>query len=226
MTRNTPDFDRSDPRLSANHPHLCRFEIKQRIYRLISGEQRFEGIHFLLSRKKSHRGGNERKFPPMQFRRWNCCSKEVKNLGYQDTQYEREYNGDHGAGWWWALFIFLSVIAALAYILIPNFLRARAGGNYNHCQSNLKNIGTALEMYSEKNNKLYPPSLSMLTPDYLKTIPTCPSGKLKSGGYAATYHVSSDGKAYSFYCGGVNHSNVGAGKNYPQYNSYTGLMPK
>ncbi len=148
----------------------------------------------------------------------------MKNLGYQDTQYEQEYNGDHGAAWWWVAFIFLLIIAALT--IGPRFIRARASGKYTDCQSKMKNIGTALEIYSKKNNREYPPTLSMLTPDYLKTIPTCPSGKLKSGGYAVTYHVSRDGKAYSFYCGGVNHPDVGVGSNFPQYNSYTGLMPK
>lgn len=124
------------------------------------------------------------------------------------------------------LLIIVTVSVILLIIHLPNYLRVRAGGEYTGCQSNLKNIGDALYMYSVKNNEQYPPSLSMLTPDYLKTIPTCASGRMKTGGYGATYQVSGDGKAYSFYCGGVNHPNVGVGSNYPQYNSYTGLMPK
>jgi len=38
-------------------------------------------------------------------------------------------------------------------------------------KSNLKNIGTALEMYSTDNMGLYPRELSEVTPDYLKTLP-------------------------------------------------------
>lgn len=37
--------------------------------------------------------------------------------------------------------------------------------------SNLKNIGTALEMYSTDHKGLYPKKLDELTPDYLKQIP-------------------------------------------------------
>lgn len=145
-------------------------------------------------------------------------------MGYRDTQYERGYEGDHGAGWWWAIFIFLSVIASVGFIYIPRYLRVRASGQYSKCDSNLNAIGTALEIYSENNNEQYPPSLAMLTPDYLKTIPTCPSGGMKTGGYAATYQVSHDMKAYTFYCQGMNHSNVAIGSNYPQYSSYSGVI--
>lgn len=40
------------------------------------------------------------------------------------------------------------VIAILAAILVPNFIRARAQGQFTACKSNLKNVGVALEMYS------------------------------------------------------------------------------
>jgi len=38
-------------------------------------------------------------------------------------------------------------------------------------KSNLKNIGTALEMYSSDHKGRYPEKLDYLTPDYLKTLP-------------------------------------------------------
>lgn len=41
------------------------------------------------------------------------------------------------------------------------------------CRSNLKNIGTALEMYSTDFEGRYPRELGQLTPNYLKTIPNC-----------------------------------------------------
>jgi len=43
------------------------------------------------------------------------------------------------------------------------------------CKSNVKNIGTALEMYCTDNSGRYPPSLDLLLPNYLKAIPTCPA---------------------------------------------------
>jgi len=39
-------------------------------------------------------------------------------------------------------------------------------------KSNLKNMGTALEMYSADHKGLYPEKLEQLTPDYLKTLPS------------------------------------------------------
>ena len=46
------------------------------------------------------------------------------------------------------LMIVIAIIAILAAILVPNFIRARAQGQLTACKSNLKNIGTAMEMYS------------------------------------------------------------------------------
>jgi hypothetical protein len=42
------------------------------------------------------------------------------------------------------------------------------------CKSNLKNLGTAVEMYADDWNGEYPRSLGLLTPNYIKIIPECP----------------------------------------------------
>ena len=42
------------------------------------------------------------------------------------------------------------------------------------CQENLAKIGTALEMYSV-DFRAYPKSLEPLTPNYLRTMPVCPT---------------------------------------------------
>lgn len=42
-----------------------------------------------------------------------------------------------------------------------------------HCQSNLKNIGTALEMWAVDHEGERPASLSQLTPTYLPSLPDC-----------------------------------------------------
>jgi len=73
------------------------------------------------------------------------------------------------------LLIILGIICVLAAILVPNFVRARARGQLTACKSNLKNIGTALEMYFTDNQGRYPVALSQLTPSYLKSVPTCPA---------------------------------------------------
>ncbi len=150
-------------------------------------------------------------------------------MAHPDTVYD-----DTAPGFsWWMLIIFLVVVGGLIYILVPNLFRARAGGLFTMCQSNCKNIGTALELYSADNNRCYPPRMDMLTPDYLKTIPTCEGYKAKieiirrkRPTYCDTYTVSDDFSAYTFYCGSEDHSLCGVQDNYPQYCSKNGLIPK
>lgn len=117
-------------------------------------------------------------------------------------------------------------IVMMLFIHIPNYYRARGGGNFSGCQLNMKEIATALETYYECNDRHYPSSLAMLVPEYKHSIPECPSAKMRTGGYAATYRVSRDLKIYTFYCSGLNHSIVGVRSNYPQYNSIEGLIAK
>lgn len=113
--------------------------------------------------------------------------------------------------------------------IVPQFAIARSQGTFTQCQCNMKNIGTALEMYSVDNAGHYPTSLSKLTPDYIRIIPTCAAaGKdTYSGSYTSVignYKKGTD--AYTFYCKGHNHKDVKVPLNYPQYNSTQGLIPR
>ena len=69
------------------------------------------------------------------------------------------------------------VVSLFAVILIPNYLIARAQGSMRNCKSNLKNIGTALEIYSTDNYGRYPRELKDLIPDYIYEIPLCPAAE-------------------------------------------------
>ena len=120
------------------------------------------------------------------------------------------------------LMIVIAIIAILAAILVPNFIRARAQGQLTACKSNLKNIGTALEMYSTDNGGRFPTTATGLTPNYLKTIPTCPS--IGSNTYNGGFSAASNPDAYTVVCSGTNHSGVGQGAAYPQYTSTQGLI--
>jgi prepilin-type N-terminal cleavage/methylation domain-containing protein len=120
------------------------------------------------------------------------------------------------------LMIVIAIIAILAAILVPNFIRARAQGQVTACKSNLKNCGTAMEMYSTDNSGRFPTALTVLTPNYLKTIPTCPSAG--SATYTAGFTSASNPDAYTIYCNGTNHAGVNAALNYPQYTSTQGLI--
>jgi prepilin-type N-terminal cleavage/methylation domain-containing protein len=122
------------------------------------------------------------------------------------------------------LMIVIAIIAILAAILVPNFLRARAQGQFTSCQSNCKNIGTALEMYSTDNSGHYPTgAMAGLTPSYMRNYPTCQSAG--SNTYTGTYTFGTVPDAYTFYCGGAKHTTIVSG-NYPQYNSTAGLIAK
>lgn len=142
-----------------------------------------------------------------------------------------------------ALILFVSVVAAL---IVPGFVRAPQQGQLTACKSNLKNLGTALEMYSADALKSryksqqtkrgeqqtgpnsidttsqFPPSLSGLTPDYLKVVPTCPS--VGTDTYSKGYQRSASADAYTVFCSGGAHSKAATGPGYPQYTWTQGLI--
>lgn len=121
------------------------------------------------------------------------------------------------------LMIVIAIIAILAAILVPNFIRARAQGQYTACKSNLKNISTALEMYSTDSSGRFPTVLTSLTPNYLKTIPSCPSvGAVTYTGSGFASVSNPDG--YTVLCNGNNHAGVGSSANFPQYTSQQGIV--
>ena len=128
------------------------------------------------------------------------------------------------------LMIVIAIIAILAAILVPNFIRARAQGQLTACKSNLKNIGTAMEMYSTDWSGKYPTAsgLAGLAPNYLKTIPECPaagsatytalfSAALNTAGFQDYYYIS---------CNGGNHTAVSVSGNYPAYDGIQGLIER
>lgn len=130
-----------------------------------------------------------------------------------------------------SILMLLGVFGVLSAILAPNFIRARARGHLTACKSNLKNIGTAMEMYSTDWSGLYPPrGLAQLTPNYLKTIPECPAtGEVTyvmTQGPAAKYNTQSYQDYYFVQCDGENHSWVSVPQNYPQYNGIVGLIER
>lgn len=130
------------------------------------------------------------------------------------------------------LMIVIAIIAILAAILVPNFLKARAQGQLTACKSNCKNLATALEMYASDYGGRYPSSgttgMNLLTSgNYLKTVPTCPAAG--SNTYQATFSSTQTPDSFSFYCAGNNHGKAYSGfaanaQNYPQYSAEQGLL--
>jgi prepilin-type N-terminal cleavage/methylation domain-containing protein len=132
------------------------------------------------------------------------------------------------------LMIVIAIIAILAAILVPNFIRARAQGQLTACKSNLKNIGTAMEMYSTDWSGKYPSvgGMALLTPNYLKTIPECPAAGSVTytatfGSSAApTYNTAGFQDYYFIQCAGPNHTAVSVPVDYPQYDGIQGLIDR
>jgi prepilin-type N-terminal cleavage/methylation domain-containing protein len=129
------------------------------------------------------------------------------------------------------LMIVIAIIAILAAILVPNFLKARAQGQLTACKSNCKNLATALEMYASDNGGRYPSTTNLAAKltsgNYLKLIPTCPAAG--SNTYSAVYTARQTPDSFTFWCGGNNHSKAYSGftaasDNYPQYNAEQGLL--
>ncbi|MEW6280431.1 MAG: hypothetical protein AB1758_17505 [Candidatus Eremiobacterota bacterium] len=129
----------------------------------------------------------------------------------------------------------LSVVSlVLTAILLPNFIHTSCGGQLTACKSNLKNLGTALEMYSTDHAGAYPPDMGYLTPNYLKIIPECPHAGVDT--YSGSYHRSArrevagevvEPDAYTFYCTGQNHTSAGiTAQDYPRYDSRHGLTER
>src|SRR2546426_8081891 len=74
------------------------------------------------------------------------------------------------------LLIVVAIIAILAAILIPNFLRARAQAQVAATKGNLKNVATALESYFVDSASYPSPDATSLIPSYTRALPTDPCG--------------------------------------------------
>ncbi len=122
------------------------------------------------------------------------------------------------------LMIVIAIIAILAAVLVPNFIRARAMGQLTACKSNLKNLATALEAYSVDYGARYPTALTSLTPNYIKTIPACPTAGKQT--YSGSFVSTIDPDTYLVRCEGVFHASLAIPTDYPRYDSGRGLIER
>jgi len=122
------------------------------------------------------------------------------------------------------------VIGVLAAILVPNFLKARVYGQMTACESNLKNIATALEMYATDNDGAYPLSVDDVTKPapwgsaYMKALPLCPACQKP---YMYQNTSTEDEDSFLLTCGEINchiaSEKVGDGY-FPQYTPGQGVI--
>lgn len=119
--------------------------------------------------------------------------------------------------------ISLWVVLACALVIVvvpPMFVRCSGGSApLNICKNNLKNIGTALEMYSCDWSGHYPRNLETLVPEYLSVLPECPAAGYVT--YRATFGAAAPTNPEGFQdyyyleCAGQNHD--GLAPNEPYY---------
>jgi type II secretion system protein G len=109
------------------------------------------------------------------------------------------------------LLIVVAIIAILAAILIPNFLRARAQAQVAATKGNLKNTATALESYFV-DFASYPATASGLTANYTRALAQDPcSGAAFGTSPGYTYSPLGAGPTYSDYVLQTNWSATGSG---------------
>ena len=99
-----------------------------------------------------------------------------------------------------------------------------AKGELDECKSNLRNIATALELYSDANSGRYPSTEpGALVPDYLEELPKCPAGgEVVTYTYYGTDHETNLAKLKSYYyieCNGGHHTKAGIEGNYPAFSA-------
>jgi prepilin-type N-terminal cleavage/methylation domain-containing protein len=110
------------------------------------------------------------------------------------------------------LMIVVSIIAILAGILIPNFVNARAHAMTAACESNLRSIATAAELYYA-DQQIYPNSgnvsAALFTANgtaYLNNVPTDPAAPTVGAAYTFTNTTTAGAAGYTITCPGI-HAN-------------------
>jgi prepilin-type N-terminal cleavage/methylation domain-containing protein/prepilin-type processing-associated H-X9-DG protein len=99
------------------------------------------------------------------------------------------------------LLVVIAVIAILAAILFPVFAQAREKARQTSCLSNVKQMATAMMMYTQDNDEVFPPVLGINPTDvwiyeaswmkrlepYSKNLPlfTCPSSQFRDTNWQA-----------------------------------------
>lgn len=105
------------------------------------------------------------------------------------------------------LLIVIAILAVLAAILIPNFVRSRASSLLAAAQVDLRNIGTALDLYYNEN-QLYPDQAAweatLETGRYIRTVPVSPIDKASYG-----YQTSAGRDNYVLYDGPNKYTQAG-----------------
>ncbi|MDI6831023.1 MAG: prepilin-type N-terminal cleavage/methylation domain-containing protein [Actinomycetota bacterium] len=86
------------------------------------------------------------------------------------------------------LMIVILIIGILVGIAVPVFLSARSSAEKRTCESNMRTIKSAANVYAA-THETYPTSLGQLVPSFIEKPPTCPAAP------TASYIVTGGGGA-------------------------------
>jgi hypothetical protein len=114
-----------------------------------------------------------------------------------------------------SILITASLLVLGAAASAPDIIQSIQLRYYNVCKSNVRNMGTAFEMYSCDNQGRYPHSLSKLTPNYLRSLPTCPA----AGRVTYSYVYTEVPDCYTVWCNCHCHMS-----RIPEYDAVQGLF--
>jgi hypothetical protein len=131
---------------------------------------------------------------------------------------------------WRRHYFTLIALIALIAIVVSVLHREDPQRNLMECKSNLKNLGTAMEMYSTDWSGHYPDRFEKLVPNYLETLPSCPAVG------AVTYEMERGPEAphneagfqdyYYLFCAGNNHARAGVPENGPGYDCCMSILER
>lgn len=108
------------------------------------------------------------------------------------------------------LMAILAGVAVLAALTVPGMMADERTRYTTECRGNLKNVATALEMYSTDFGGRFPPALEVLVPNYLLSIPSCPAAGQDT--YSGGYSWDDNPDKYSLSCAGFHHPDLGPGR--------------
>lgn len=119
--------------------------------------------------------------------------------------------------------IVMVIVAVLAMLILPSYVRARSRGRLSACETNLRNVASALEVYSTENGKHFPTALTDLAPTYIQSVPTCPSAG-NGTAYIQGFTSKTNPSAYTLSCKGAWHRDLGLPEDAPAFHYGTGLV--
>lgn len=133
-----------------------------------------------------------------------------------------------GSGFWAKPLVSTGV--AFTPVWIDSAIRREQVQLARVCRQNVLKIAVALKAYSESGEGPYPESLSLLVPEFLPELPTCPvAGEdTYSGAYRwnLLYNWEPRSGVFELFCKGHFHRGAGWSEDEPFFNLDTGVRPK